>query len=83
MTNMEYILLNASDNDFANILQIAFGYRNAQDHTELSSRIQNAILNYEMSRGDYWSDTIQLKQTRLINVWLSLQYNQEEWDRED
>lgn len=83
MTNMEYILLNASDNDFANILQMAFGFGNEKDHTELSNRIQNAILNYKTSRRDYWSNTTQIKGTRLVNVWLSLQYNQEEWDRED
>ena len=72
MTNLEYILLNASDNDFANILQMAFGYRNAKDHTELSSRIQNAILNYAQQRSDWHYES----KTRLINVWLSLQYNQ-------
>lgn len=78
MTNLEYILLHASDNDMANILQMAFGYRNSRMHTELSDRIQNAILNYCMDRRDYNYAC----KTRTINVWLSLQYNADEWDRE-
>ena len=77
MTNLEYILLNASENDIANIFSCAFFNSLAKDRTDFAEKIATVITGFMVSRNDYYM----AKETRLINVFLSLQYNENDWKK--
>ena len=78
MTNLEYITSRCSENDIANILACAFGIVTEVKHrTGFSEEIACVITGFLVSRDNDYFDEYE---TRLVNVFLSLQYNEKDWN---
>ena len=78
MTNLEYIEKTATCNDMACIYAQVFGCKNERTLTPFCRRVNGAMTMFLLSHKDY--GTKNFNETRHINIFLSLQYDENQWN---
>lgn len=78
MTNLEYIEKNATCNDMACIYAQVFGCKNEKTLTPFCREVNAAMAMFLLSHKDY--GTKDFNETRHVNIFLSLQYDKNQWN---